>query len=81
MLACIGGLEPIATLDLRMDYLRVGRRDLAVHCRAECHRLTPSIAFARATVWQDDPAQPIAQSQGVFMRTKRPAAAKTGASV
>ncbi|HEY1076238.1 MAG TPA: PaaI family thioesterase [Fontimonas sp.] len=81
VLARIGGLEPIATLDLRMDYLRVGRRDLTVYCRAECHRLTPHIAFARATVWQDDPAEPLAQSQGAFMRTKRPAQAKTGAAV
>jgi uncharacterized protein (TIGR00369 family) len=74
VIARIGTLEPIATLDLRMDYLRVARRDLPVYCRAECHRLTPIIAFARATVWQDDREQPIAQSQGAFMRTKRPAA-------
>lgn len=72
VIARIGGLEPIATLDLRMDYLRVAHRDQTVWCRAECHRLTPIIAFARATVWQTDPAQPIAQAQGAFMRTQRP---------
>lgn len=71
VLAHIGHLEPIATLDLRMDYLRAGLRDRDVHCRAECYRLTASIAFARASVWQRDPAEPIAISQSVFMRTQR----------
>lgn len=71
VLAHIGRLEPIATLDLRMDYLRAGLRDLAVQCRAECYRLTASIAFARARVWQRDPDEPIAVSQSVFMRTQR----------
>lgn len=71
VLAHIGRLEPIATLDLRMDYLRAGLRDLDVHCRAECYRLTASIAFARASVWQRDRAEPIAISQSVFMRTQR----------
>ncbi|MFP5306994.1 MAG: PaaI family thioesterase, partial [Gammaproteobacteria bacterium] len=32
VLARVGQLEPIATLDLRMDYLRAGLRDLDVHC-------------------------------------------------
>lgn len=61
--------EPIATIDLRMDYLRPSHRDLTLHCRAECHRLTTSIAFARATVWQDDPDAPVATAQATFMRS------------
>ncbi|MEQ1437740.1 PaaI family thioesterase [Fontimonas sp. SYSU GA230001] len=71
VMARIERLEPIATLDLRMDYLRAGRRGLDVHCLAQCYRLTASIAFARATVWQDDRSEPIAVSQSVFMRTQR----------
>ena len=71
VLARIGHLETIATLDLRMDYLRAGVRDIDVHCRAECFRLTPSIAFARASVWQRSRDEPIAISQSVFMRTQR----------
>ncbi len=71
VLAHIGRLEPIATLDLRMDYLRAGLRDLDIHCRAECYRLSSSIAFARASVWQRDPTEPIAVAQAVFMRTQR----------
>ncbi len=71
VLARLAQPEPIATLDLRMDYLRVGLRDLDIHCRAECFRLTNNIAFARATVWQRDPDAPIAVSQSVFMRTQK----------
>lgn len=71
VLARIGRVETIATLDLRMDYLRAGVRDIDVHCRAECFRLTPSIAFARASVWQRSRDEPIAISQSVFMRTQR----------
>lgn len=71
VMGAIERLEPIATLDLRMDYLRAGLRDLDVHCRAECYRLTPSIAFARARVWQKREDEPIAVSQSVFMRTQR----------
>lgn len=71
VLARIAAIETIATLDLRMDYLRAGLRDLDIHCHAECYRLTPSIAFARASVWQRGREQPIAVSQSVFMRTRR----------
>lgn len=71
VIARIANLEPIATLDLRMDYLRAGLRDLDIHCRAECYRLTDSIAFVRASVWQQDRTLPIALSQSAFMRTRR----------
>ena len=61
--------ETIATLDLRMDYLRPAMRDKDLVCRAECFRLTSHIAFVRATVWQDDRDQPVAISQSAFMRS------------
>jgi uncharacterized protein (TIGR00369 family) len=64
-----GKYEPIATLDLRMDYLRPARPDKALTTRAECYRLTRSIAFVRATVWQDNEAEPVAASQATFMRS------------
>lgn len=61
--------EQIATLDLRIDYLRPATPDLPIYCVAECYRLTSQIAFARATAYQDDKAQPIAHSVSTFMRT------------
>lgn len=61
--------EPIATLDLRMDYLRPALKDLALDCRAEAFRVTPHIVFVRASVWQTDEKNPVALSQSAFMRS------------
>lgn len=71
VLSSMEQFEPVSTLDLRMDYLRPSHAGLALHCRAECYRLTRHIAFARATVWQDDPAAAVATSQATFMRSPR----------
>lgn len=67
LLAHLGRFEAIATLDLRMDYLRPALKDKPLYCRASCYRLTSHIAFLRASVWQDDEAEPVAHSQGAFM--------------
>jgi uncharacterized protein (TIGR00369 family) len=75
VLAHIGSFEPIATIDLRMDYLRPSLRDLPLYCFAECCRLTSHIAFARASVWQKHRDEPVAIAQGAFMRSGRRAAA------
>lgn len=56
-----------ATLDLRMDYLRPAGPDRDVQCDAHCYRVTRSVAFIRAEVWQADPTQPIATAQATFM--------------
>jgi uncharacterized protein (TIGR00369 family) len=71
-MAAAGRFESIATLDLRMDFLRPAAqgKDLRVH--AACYRLTPSIAFVRASAWQDDEAAPVAVSQSTFMRSPLP---------
>ncbi|HWU69625.1 MAG TPA: PaaI family thioesterase [Stenotrophobium sp.] len=71
VLARLERYEPVATLDLRMDYLRPALRDLALNCRAECYRLTAHIAFVRASVWQDDAGAAVATSQSVFMLSSR----------
>lgn len=56
-----------ATLDLRMDYLRPAGPERDTHCEAHCYRVSRSMAFIRAEVWQDDPEQPIATAQAAFM--------------
>lgn len=58
---------PIATLDLRIDYLKPATPGLAVTCRAECYKRTHNIAFARAVAYHDDPNDPIASAAGTFM--------------
>ena len=59
--------KAIATLDLRIDYLRVGEVGKAIKCRATCYRLTRNVAFTRAVAYHDDEADPIATSAGTFM--------------
>lgn len=68
-------LEAVATLDLRIDYLRPGVPDQPLFCTSECYRLTNQIAFTRSSVYQQDPAHPIAQVVASYMRTPMAGAA------
>jgi uncharacterized protein (TIGR00369 family) len=70
--AGLGRFERIATLDLRMDYLRSARPPKSLYARAECYRTTASIAFVRALVWQDSAAEPCAVSLSTFMHSPLP---------
>jgi len=58
---------PIATLDLRIDYLRQAEPARDVRCRATCYKMTRNVAFTRAIAYHDDEADPIASSVGTFM--------------
>src|SRR5262245_32434196 len=57
----------IATLDLRIDYLKPATPPSDVRARAECDKLTRHAAFVRALAYHDDPADPIAAAAGTFM--------------
>lgn len=63
--------EPIATLDLRVDYMRAAepRRDLIAEAR--CYRLTRSIAFVRAWAFEDEPDDPVAAAQATYVLSAR----------
>jgi uncharacterized protein (TIGR00369 family) len=63
---------PIATLDLRIDYLRPAEPRHDVIARASCYKLTKHVAFTRAVAYHDDPEHPIASSVGTFMVSTRP---------
>lgn len=65
--AALAEWSQIATLDLRIDYLRAGEvgRDITAH--ATCYRLTRNVAFTRAVAFHDDETDPIASSVGTFM--------------
>jgi uncharacterized protein (TIGR00369 family) len=58
---------PIATLDLRIDYLRPAEASRAVTAKATCYKMTRNVAFTRAVAYHDDPEDPIAHSVGTFM--------------
>jgi uncharacterized protein (TIGR00369 family) len=58
---------PIATLDLRIDYLRPAEPTRDVYARAHCYKMTKNVAFTRAVAYHDDEENPIAHSVGTFM--------------
>lgn len=57
----------IATLDLRVDYVRPARERTSVFGRAQCYRLTRSAAFVRGLAHDGDVEDPVAHIQAVFM--------------
>lgn len=76
LMAAIGQFERIATLDLRLDYLRPAVAHQTLLARAECFRMTSTIAFVRASAWQEHRDEPCAVSQAAFMRMPLKAPAK-----
>lgn len=63
----VNEFKPIATLDLRIDYMRaaVPHRDLLVTAR--CYKLTRSIGFVRGFAYEDSPDDPVAAAQSAFI--------------
>jgi len=63
----LGEFQSIATLDLRVDYMRAAaaRRDLIAEAR--CFHLTRSVAFVRAWAFEDSPDDPVAAAQSAYM--------------
>jgi uncharacterized protein (TIGR00369 family) len=60
-------LTRIATIDLRIDYLRPATPPLDVQCHSVCYKVTRQVAFVRAQAYHQDPADPIAAAAGTFM--------------
>lgn len=57
----------IATLDLRIDYMRAARTGQDLFARAHCYRTTQSVGFVRAVAYDSTPDDPVATAQSAFM--------------
>jgi len=74
----IGEPTSIATLDLRIDYMRAAEPGLDIFARAHCYKLTKRVAFVRATAYDKDPEDPVATAQAAFMLGTRGPPAQIG---
>ena len=59
----------VATLDLRIDYLKPAAPRQDIFARALCYKTTRNIAFTRGIAYQGDIDDPIAHAAGAFMLT------------
>lgn len=57
----------IATLDLRIDYMKPATPKLDLTAHTHCYKVTKNIAFVRGTAYHTDRDDPIATCVGTFM--------------
>lgn len=59
--------KAIATLDLRIDYLRAAEPRHDLFAMAECYKVTTNVAFVRGSAWDRDASDPFASMLATFM--------------
>ena len=68
-MAAMSTFSSLATLDLRIDYMRPAAPGADIFCHAHCYKLTRSVAFVRAQAYDRDRDDPVATAQAAFMLT------------
>lgn len=63
-------LRMMATLDLRIDYLRPATPGKDVFALASCHKVTSELAFVRGAVHHDVPEDVIATGVAIYIFTE-----------
>ena len=58
---------PIATLDLRIDYMKPATPHRDFYASAHCYKVTRSIAFVRGAAYHESEDDPIATATATFM--------------
>ena len=54
VIAANGAWSPVATLDLRVDYLKPSTRGKTLHVQAKCYKATRHVAFMRGHAYHPD---------------------------
>lgn len=67
ILAATGVLKPMATLDLRIDYMRPATPGKDVIAHGTCFKVGKLIAFTRGTAYHEESEEPIATATAAFM--------------
>lgn len=67
-LCALEQFELCPTLDLRIDHMRTPVQSQPLYVSAECYRVTRSVLFTRASVYQESPSRPVAYAIATFMR-------------
>lgn len=67
VMAALKGPMPIATLDLRIDYMKPAAAGADIFAEARCLKVTHEVAFVRGSAYQADPADPIAICTATFI--------------
>lgn len=62
-----GEFVMMATLDLRIDYLRPSTPHEDLYGRVECYKLTRNVAFTRGFACNEDPQDPLASMSATYM--------------
>lgn len=57
----------VATIDLRIDYMRGATPQREVLAEAHCYKLGRNVAFVRAVAYEETPDNPIAHVAAAFM--------------
>ena len=66
----LGRLTRIATLDLRIDYLKPATKSEKLYSRCSCYKLTQQVAFVQGTAFTRDAEgseDEVAKATGTFM--------------